>query len=260
MSTNYHHHLFQIFVFSLQPWFSQFSHHAMSLSSMFFYVIEYQFFNQIIMNKGALTAITQHYLCSCHTLANPMLNLHWNNAHADQLRSCISCHASTLQIIVETNFFFFRFSPLSTDSHLSWISWLVYIHVEELDDSLYNKSRPITEYVPLHCDAQSLVLNIHSQIFAFLDLSFKVFLHKYITTFQFVSFITANTCIWILLISNYKCWNVLFRVAWFPLPYCCTAIFENTGSVTIRVSSLTTWMASAISGPLVLLFGMANTF
>ena len=107
MSTNYHHHLFQIFVFPLQPWFSQFSHHAMSLSSMFFYVTEYQFFNQIIMNEGALTAITQHYLCSCHTFANPMLNLHWNNAHVDQLRSCISCHASTLQIIVETNFFFF---------------------------------------------------------------------------------------------------------------------------------------------------------
>ena len=156
--------------------------------------------------------------------------------------------------------FFFRFSPLSTDSHLSWISWLVYIHVEELDDSLYNKSRSITEYMPLHCDVQSLVLNIHSKIFAFLDLSFKVFLHKCIATFQFVSFTTVNTCIWILLISNCKCWNVPFRVVWFPLPYYCTAIFENTGSVTIRVSSLTTWMASAISGPLVLLFGMANTF
>ena len=55
---------------------------------------------------------------------------------------------------------------LLPDSHLSWISCWVYIHAEELNNFPYSWNRSIAEYMSMHCDLQSLVLSIHSKIFA----------------------------------------------------------------------------------------------
>ena len=120
------------------------------------------------MNKGTLTAIVQHCI-SCYCIfAILTFHLHWNNTQTDHLRSCFPCHASTLQIIVETSkvaFSDFLLHPLP-DSHLRWVSYLMCIHAEELDDSPYSWNRSTAEYMSLHCDLLSLVSDIHSKIFA----------------------------------------------------------------------------------------------
>ena len=62
-----------------------------------------KFFDQVIMNKGTLTAIVQHCIRYYCIFAILMFHLHRNNVHTDHLRSCFPCHASTCQFIVETS-------------------------------------------------------------------------------------------------------------------------------------------------------------
>ena len=66
--------------------------------------------DQVIMNKGILTAIVQHCLSCYQIFAIPRFYLHWNYSHTDHLRSCFSCHTSTLQIVFEASKVAFQIS------------------------------------------------------------------------------------------------------------------------------------------------------
>ena len=57
-----------------------------------------------------MTAIVQHCI-SCYCIFSILIfHLHWNNVQTDHHRSCFPCHASTLQIIVETSKVAFQIS------------------------------------------------------------------------------------------------------------------------------------------------------
>ena len=47
-----------------------------------------EFLDQVIMNKGTLTAIVQHCVSCYFIFAIFMFHLHWHNAHTDHLRFC----------------------------------------------------------------------------------------------------------------------------------------------------------------------------
>ena len=113
------------------------------------------------MNKGTLTTILQHCISCYHIFTI-------SNAHLFNLDPVFPSMLVHFKSLLKPAKFFsdFLLHPLP-HFHLPWISFLVYIHAEELKDSLYSWNRSITEYMFLHCDLQSLVLSIHSKSFAF---------------------------------------------------------------------------------------------
>ena len=160
------------------------------------------------MNKGTLTAIVQHCI-SCYCIfAILTFHLHWNNTQTNHLRSCFPCHASTLQIIVETSKVAFQISSIHCliPICLGFLIWCIFMQRSWMIPLTARTGQSLSTCLSIvtfcHWFQTSIARFLLCQK---LDSFFQGLIHKTITAFQLVSFIAVNAYIWILLISSCKC-------------------------------------------------------
>ena len=155
-----------------------------------------------------------------------MFHLHWNDTHADHLRSCFPCHASTLQIIIETSKVVFQISfsihcliPIC----VGFLIWCISMQKSWMISLIAGTGQSLSTCLCIVTFCHWFQTSIERfSLCQKLDSFFQGLIHKTITAYWLVSFIAVNAYIWILLISSCKCWNLPFLIAWllYMLFYC----------------------------------------